>query len=229
MGKQGGFTAWSHQRVFPRHNGFSVDVERRKTGDKATSRGYATPTLNFFPRHVNAYGRADKLPSVAVRKATASAVIRLVSYTVLVPLVTVAGNKSHFGRTGPGGMHLVPDLSYWPNATLWRFLQLSDTSETAALSHLTKDPESANSQAAQFGILFQHIDNDEYCSCRLKSCAGSLPAEAGRLQVSLTVAGFLIAIFHDFTNMYTQMVTFASSFWTGWGIFLGALARGSHF
>ncbi len=150
--------------------------------------------------------------------ATLSACLRLFAYGFLLPYVIARTSTSNFGKAGSGGFVRTPDLSYWPHATLWRYLQLAGAKcGTEQGSELGLSPQKRS-------IFLKHMNDDPYCCCELESCSGSLPAEVGRLQVAFTTGGIALGLFHDVAVMYTTLVTFASSLWNGWTVLLGLAA-----
>lgn len=154
--------------------------------------------------------------------ATASAVIRLIAYGILFPYFAFLASKSIFNKTGPGGVQKTPDLSFWPNATLWRYLQLSAGTTTNFI--LERGSKLTSPQSNETSVIFKHLDNDEFCSCPRDSCAGSLPTQSGRLQALVTVLCIALGCFYDIAFIYTPLVTFGSSIWANWVMLFGILA-----
>ncbi|KAI9009208.1 hypothetical protein DFJ74DRAFT_687365 [Hyaloraphidium curvatum] len=187
--------------------GFLWGVNDGRLGTKQLAAG----ELLVLPR-----GLRSECP---VRAATASAVLRVLVYGVAFRWVAVWANTSNYRAASSAGIHQTPDLSFWPGASLWRYIQLSsgrgrDLEDIAV-------PGSRQTQLCSSTLLV-HSEEDELCSCPSLLCAGNLPAQCARIQTLLLAVALSVALFHDFAGEYTLLVTFASSLWASWwGVLLG--------
>ncbi|KAI9014321.1 hypothetical protein DFJ74DRAFT_289129 [Hyaloraphidium curvatum] len=151
--------------------------------------------------------------------AAVTAGVRFLLYGFGMSLVSNMANRSILREPGSGGIVRLPDLSFWPTATLWRYQQLSGASVSVGEKEGRQDDDHTFDRPS---VLLAHSEGDQFCCCPAPACAGSAASRAGRTQAFLLATSLCLDAFHHFALVFTPLVTLGAVLWsTSWGIFLG--------